>query len=184
MTVLERNRIEQGKTVEEKFADMAVGASAMRDGRYAQIGDAPMFEPKNERRNLQFMQKYYHRGSYFLDGGEWDVRKGEAEGKWDFLAPTGEDKDIDKSKLPAVMQVHNFGRMSRSKYTHLSDQDTTDRSEEGWWHAKRDNLEKDYVGRLGGMKDDFKDTKTAPVSTFTRPRTAVGITAPKQQKKE
>lgn len=48
--------------------------------------------------------------------------------KRDFTAPTLEDK-IDKSVLPKAMQVRRdkFGKVGQTKYTHLADQDTTDR---------------------------------------------------------
>lgn len=46
--------------------------------------------------------------------------------KRDFSAPTGEDK-FDKQILPKVMQLRKgqFGRAGRTKWTHLTDQDTT-----------------------------------------------------------
>ena len=42
----------------------------------------------------------------------------------DFSGATLEDQ-FDKTVLPKVMQVKNFGRSGRTKYTHLVDQDTT-----------------------------------------------------------
>jgi len=44
--------------------------------------------------------------------------------KRDFSGATLEDQ-FDKTVLPKVMQVKNFGRSGRTKYTHLADQDTT-----------------------------------------------------------
>jgi len=43
--------------------------------------------------------------------------------KHDFTQATASTKDV--SLLPKVMQVKNFGLRSRTKYTHLVDQDTT-----------------------------------------------------------
>ena len=45
--------------------------------------------------------------------------------KRDFAVPTLEDH-FDKTVLPKVMQVKDFGRAGRTKYTHLVDQDTTE----------------------------------------------------------
>ncbi len=41
----------------------------------------------------------------------------------DFTEAT--ESTMDVSMLPKVMQVKNFGKRSRTKYTHLLDQDTT-----------------------------------------------------------
>merc|ERR1712059_188362 len=65
----------------------------------------------------KFMQKYYHRGAFFMQDEE-DVYKRDTTGA------TLEDR-FDKTVLPKVMQVKNFGRSGRTKYTHLVDQDTT-----------------------------------------------------------
>jgi microfibrillar-associated protein 1 len=73
------------------------------------------------------LQRFYHRGAYYMDESEWgqdDVRQKAVEYA---RAATGEDK-IDKSKLPEVMQVKGFGRARQNqKYKGLVREDTTDK---------------------------------------------------------
>jgi len=77
---------------------------------------------KKERKQMKYLQKYYHKGAFYQDD--------ETVQKADATAPTLEDK-MDITLLPKVMQVKNFGKSGRTKYTHLADVDTTDRSA-GW----------------------------------------------------
>ena len=50
----------------------------------------------------------------------------------DFLAPTGQDKEVDREFLPKVLQVKKWGLKGRTKYTHLTDQDTTRKDANPW----------------------------------------------------
>ena len=102
---------------------------------------------KAEKGKYKFLQKYYHRGAFFLD-------KEDEVFKQDFAQPTLEDH-FDKTILPKVMQVKNFGMAGRTKYTHLLDQDTTRQAENPW-----SNQEKFITGRGGGTKQVF-DKPTA-----------------------
>jgi microfibrillar-associated protein 1 len=91
-----------------------------------------------------FLQKYYHKGAFFRTFDEKDQIADPQ--KWDFNKPTLEDK-FDKSVLPKVMQVKNFGRSGRTKYTHLTDQDTTDWTNA--WAQKDGSLDK-YRSKMAG----------------------------------
>ncbi|XP_018331366.1 microfibrillar-associated protein 1 isoform X2 [Agrilus planipennis] len=93
----------------------------------------------------KFLQKYYHRGAFYLDK-EDDVYKR------DFSQATLEDH-FDKTILPKVMQVKNFGRSGRTKYTHLVDQDTT-QFDSPWVSETSQNL-KFHNSQAGGMKQHF-----------------------------
>ncbi|KAI9445518.1 microfibrillar-associated protein MFAP1, Zn finger, CCHC type protein [Lactarius indigo] len=62
-----------------------------------------------------FLQKYWHKGAFHQDQ---DILK-----RHDFTEAT--ESTVDVSLLPGVMQVKNFGKRGRTKYTHLLDQDTT-----------------------------------------------------------
>ncbi|KAF8973825.1 splicing factor, Prp19-binding domain-containing protein [Flammula alnicola] len=69
-------------------------------------------KPKGQQK---FLQKYWHKGAFHQDE---EILK-----RHDFTEAT--ESTMDVSMLPKVMQVKNFGKRSRTKYTHLLDQDTT-----------------------------------------------------------
>merc|ERR1719516_177169 len=94
----------------------------------------------------KFMQKYYHRGAFFLHEDE-DVYKRDVSGA------TLEDR-FDKTVLPKVMQVKNFGRSGRTKYTHLVDQDTT--QFDAAWAQESATNSKFHNQHAGGMKQTFE----------------------------
>ena len=79
---------------------------------------------KKQKVAYNFMQKYYHKGAFFQDEGLTEEQRGLLAR--DYNMPTGEDK-MDKSVLPAVLQKRagTFGKKGNSKWTHLTDQDTT-----------------------------------------------------------
>ena len=94
----------------------------IRNGRYQRPGAAR--EQQNEGKGGQ---RYYHRGAYYQQADEWDesdVRHKSAEYA---RAATGEDK-IDKSQLPDIMRVNNFGLSRQNRrYKGLAREDTSDR---------------------------------------------------------
>lgn len=77
---------------------------------------------RENKAKWKFLQKYYHKGAFYMDTSS--VKTGADVRAKDYSAPTAEDK-IDKERLPQIMQVKNFGKKGRTKYTHLVDQDTT-----------------------------------------------------------
>ncbi|XP_071480152.1 microfibrillar-associated protein 1-like [Diadema antillarum] len=101
---------------------------------------------KQTKGRYKFLQKYYHRGAFYLNEEE-DVLKRDVSGA------TLEDH-FDKTVLPKVMQVKNFGRSGRTKYTHLVDQDTT--SMESPWANETAVSRKFQASIAGGMKQSFE----------------------------
>lgn len=102
--------------------------------------------PKPSKKKWNFLQKYYHKGAFFMDTTEKFEPK-EAIYKRDYGVAVGEDK-LDKSILPKVMQVKHFGRSGRTKYTHLVDQDTTV-WDSAW--ASNNDLRAKYNNKMAGV---------------------------------
>lgn len=99
----EREEIERRRALpeEQRLREDLEHAAKLRDSK-----------PKGQQK---FLQKYWHKGAFHQD--EEILRK------HDFTEAT--ESTMDVSLLPKVMQVKNFGKRSRTKYTHLLDQDTT-----------------------------------------------------------
>ncbi|KAI9013262.1 splicing factor, Prp19-binding domain-containing protein [Gaertneriomyces semiglobifer] len=147
---IKRDREEQDARDEEKadierrrnMSDKEIMAEKKKEGL---IGRA-------DKSQMRFMQKYYHRGAFFVD----DSDVGKVLKERDFTAPTLEDK-VDKSILPSVMQVKNFGRAGQTKWTHLAKEDTS-HMESPWF--QKTEVNKRTVSKMGGMKEGF-DKPTA-----------------------
>ncbi|XP_074027259.1 microfibrillar-associated protein 1-like [Leptinotarsa decemlineata] len=101
---------------------------------------------KAAKGKYKYLQKYYHRGAFYLD-------KEDEVYKRDFAQATLEDH-FDKTILPKVMQVKNFGRSGRTKYTHLVDQDTT--QFDSPWSTENAQNQKFHSQQAGGVKPVFE----------------------------
>ncbi|KAE9409396.1 hypothetical protein BT96DRAFT_962482 [Gymnopus androsaceus JB14] len=99
----EREEIERRRAMpeEQRMKEDVERAQKLRDEK-----------PKGQQK---FLQKFWHKGAFHQD--EEILRR------HDFTEAT--ESTVDVSLLPKVMQVKDFGKRSRTKYTHLLDQDTT-----------------------------------------------------------
>lgn len=135
-----REALEKEKAEIERFHNLT------EEERRAELRtNGKVITNKASKGKYKFLQKYYHRGAFFMDG-EQDVFKR------DFSAPTLEDH-FNKTILPKVMQVKNFGRSGRTKYTHLVDQDTT--SFDSAWAQESAQNSKFFKQKAGGVRDVF-----------------------------
>lgn len=111
----ERVEIERRRALPEwqRLKEDTERAQASRD---AKKKERELEEKEGGGGNSNFMQKYYHKGSFFQDMDILSKRN---------YATAKTENAIDISLLPKVMQVRDYGKAGRSKYTHLADQDTT-----------------------------------------------------------
>ncbi|PNF18325.1 Microfibrillar-associated protein 1 [Cryptotermes secundus] len=137
----EREQIERERLEIERLRNMT------EEERRQELRNNPKFVTnKATKGKYKFLQKYYHRGAFFMNQDD-DLYKR------DFSAATLEDH-FDKTILPKVMQVKNFGRSGRTKYTHLVDQDTT-QFDSPWISETAQNL-KFHNNQAAGMKQVFE----------------------------
>ena len=139
-------RREKARVKQDAAVHAAIDEEARETERRRALTDAQIMAEnealgKHTRRERQqgqrkFLQKYYHKGAFYMDddslqrkpgtgiGGSGAVAGGGDVRQRNYDEATGEDK-FDFAALPKVLQVKKFGRAGRSKYTHLKDQDTT-----------------------------------------------------------
>lgn len=147
----ELKRIKRDKEEKEQYERERMEVERMHsmteEERRAELRANPrQVTNKASKGKYKFLQKYYHRGAFFLNEEDNVYKR-------DFSAPTLEDH-FDKTILPKVMQVKNFGRSGRTKYTHLVDQDTT-LFDSPWMSETAQNL-KFHANQAGGMKQVFE----------------------------
>ncbi|UYV65113.1 hypothetical protein LAZ67_3003153 [Cordylochernes scorpioides] len=142
---IKRNK-EEREAREREAMEIERLHSMTEEERKAELRANPkIITNKAVKGKYKFLQKYFHRGAFYLDDDQ-DVLKR------DFSIATLEDQ-FDKTVLPKVMQVKNFGRSGRTKYTHLVDQDTT-QFDSPWAAETTQNL-KFHTSQAGGCKQVF-----------------------------
>lgn len=125
----ELSRIKREKDEQELALKSAEEREMIKNMTEEELWERSTAKPavnKGPKKKWKFLQKYWHKGAFFQ--GNPDDPRGTTNTPGimlrDFSAPTGEDK-VDKAILPKVMQVKNFGRSGRTKWTHLVNEDTT-----------------------------------------------------------
>ncbi|XP_067293537.1 microfibrillar-associated protein 1 [Pseudorasbora parva] len=142
---IKRDR-ESREALEKEKAEIERFHSLTEEERRAELRtNGKVVTNKATKGKYKFLQKYYHRGAFFMDQEQDVFRR-------DFSAPTLEDH-FNKTILPKVMQVKNFGRSGRTKYTHLVDQDTT--SFDSAWAQESAQNSKFFKQKAGGVRDVF-----------------------------
>ncbi|KAM0733060.1 Microfibrillar-associated protein 1 [Formica fusca] len=142
---MKRDREEREQLEKERLEIERIRNMTEEERRQEARLNPKMITNKTAKGKYKFLQKYYHRGAFYLD-------KDDSIFKRDFSGATLEDH-FDKTILPKVMQVKNFGRSGRTKYTHLVDQDTT-QFDSPWISETAQNL-KFHNNQAAGMKQVF-----------------------------
>ncbi|UZO01801.1 uncharacterized protein OCT59_020312 [Rhizophagus irregularis] len=98
-------------------------------------------KPKGQ---YKFLQKYYHKGSFYLKEHDEILKHNYTLSTLDEVA--------HREILPKVMQVKNFGHVGQTKWTHLMDQDTL--VKDAPWNAKTE-INKRTLSKLSSLHGGF-----------------------------
>ncbi|KAJ7406996.1 Microfibrillar-associated protein 1 [Willisornis vidua] len=138
---------EEREAREKEKAEIERMRNLTEEERRAELrANGKVITNKAVKGKYKFLQRYYHRGAFFMDEEEEVYKR-------DFSAPTLEDH-FNKTILPKIMQVKNFGHSGRTKYTHLVDQDTT--SFDSAWGQESAQNTKFFKQKAAGMQDVFE----------------------------
>eukprot|EP00882_Tetradesmus_deserticola_P008482 GHRQ01008945.1.p1 GENE.GHRQ01008945.1~~GHRQ01008945.1.p1 ORF type:complete len:466 (+),score=214.67 GHRQ01008945.1:232-1629(+) len=131
----ERELAEAEAAEREKLRGMS------EEERMAYLKAHPKEQSEKQKAKWKYLQKYWHKGAFFQSNA--DDTRGTAGASEvyarDYSGATGED-NFDKSALPEVMQVRNFGRSGRTKWKHLLAEDTSTARREDDWYRREEKL--------------------------------------------
>lgn len=129
--IRELQRVKRDKLKEIEYEKEQAQLAKRREMTDEEIAEADRAKRAKQKEKVQmrFLQKYYHKGSFFTTDSTDEVYDR------DFMQPTLDDRTVDRTLLPEVLQVKKFGLKGRTKYTHLNDQDTTQNNENEFSHG-------------------------------------------------